>query len=267
MIKQIMKKQMYAAFPRLSASFFAARSRANAHRAVVSWGCRSINDRLIERLGSKVLSGPFQGMTLTASTTAEQIGPYLLGTYESELRSCWDFVLKGDFRRIFDIGAKFGYYAVGLARAFPQAEVIAYDVDPWARRTTADMVAANGVKNVSIRGFCDPAELSTRIVDGSFIISDCEGYEEELFCSYTSSNFDQVTLLIETHDQISPGVSDRLLRRFEATHDVEVIESKNHDLSPEMDLSFLNDRERWYAIHEVRSEQSWQFHTPKKRSP
>lgn len=266
MIKQIVKKRMYAAFPRFSASFFAARSRAHSHRAIASWGCRSINEKLFERLGSKVLSGPFQGMTLTSSTTAEQIGPYLLGTYESELRSCWDFVLNRDFRRIFDVGAKFGYYAVGLAKVFPQAEVIAYDVDPWARRTTAEMVAANGVKNVSIRGFCDPAEFAEEIVDGSFIVSDCEGYENELFCSFPGSNFDEATLLIETHDQISPGVSDRLLRRFESTHDVQVIESRKSEISPDIDLSFLDDRDRRYAIHEVRSDQSWQFHTPKSRS-
>ena len=52
------------------------------------------------------------------------------------------------FPQIVDVGAKFGYYAVGLARRYPAAAVVAYDVDWWARRACRRMAAANGVGNV-----------------------------------------------------------------------------------------------------------------------
>ena len=87
-----------------------------------AWGLWALNQRLVAELGSQVLDGPFTGMTLSALSRAEHIGPYLLGTYEAELHDTWNRLLQREYSEFVDVGANFGYYAVGLARRFPAQE-------------------------------------------------------------------------------------------------------------------------------------------------
>ena len=102
-------------------------------------------------------------MTLSALTRAEHIGPYLLGTYEAELHDTWNLLLQRDYSEFVDVGANFGYYAVGLARRFPNEKVVAFDVDWWARKAVAEMSAANGTTNLSIESWCDPSWLARHL--------------------------------------------------------------------------------------------------------
>ena len=130
-MKQAVKRWLFAVAPKWATSFFSARARATSHRAVEGWGCLRVNDLLMDRFEARVQGGPFRGMTLTPMTRAEQIGPFLLGLYESELNDAWELVFRGTFPQIVDVGAKFGYYAIGLARRFPESRVVAFDTDPW----------------------------------------------------------------------------------------------------------------------------------------
>jgi hypothetical protein len=62
------------------------------------------------------VGGPFAAIDLTASADAEHLGPFLLGVYERELDGAWARIFRGEDTQILDVGAKFGYYAVGLFR-------------------------------------------------------------------------------------------------------------------------------------------------------
>ena len=146
-MKQLVKRLFYRCAPELATEFFSARSRAHSHRLLKQWGCLEVNRALYEHLGDVVQEGPFQGLRLTTLTRSEQWGPYLLGTYESELDSAWEAVFTGSYRQIIDIGAKFGYYAVGLAKRFPSTDVIAVDTDPWARRAVREMAKEFDLKS------------------------------------------------------------------------------------------------------------------------
>src|SRR3954453_3847601 len=130
--------------PRWTVAVSSARARAHAHRLVESWGCGELTRKLIERFGSAVREGPFAGLILTPMTRAEHLGPYLLGGYESELDGAWETVFRETYPQIVDVGAKFGYDGVGLPRRYPDATVVAFDTDPWARRAVREMAAANG---------------------------------------------------------------------------------------------------------------------------
>jgi hypothetical protein len=196
-------------------------------------------------------------------THAEQIGPYLLGVYESELDEAWAIVLTGSYSQIIDIGARFGYYAVGLARKYPAASVVAFDTDWWARKAVHEMAAANGTGNVEVKGFCHPGWLTRQVQEAAFIISDCEGYEATLFGPATIPKLRSATLLIETHDCVVPGVSDRLGDAFGGTHSVRVFENDAHKRAPTRALAFLSEPEQQLAIHEVRPPQSWLLCLPK----
>jgi hypothetical protein len=122
-----------AAAPEWTIGLLSAGDRAHSHRLVKEWGLDALTAKLVSALGPLVRSGPFQGMELTPITYLEHLGPYLLGTYEYELLPWWALLTKRPYSQIVDVGAKFGYYAVGLARYFPDTPILAFDTDWWAR--------------------------------------------------------------------------------------------------------------------------------------
>lgn len=263
-MKQLIKRLLYAIAPQWTTVLMSARSRAHSHRVVANWGCGVINRKLVERFGSRVQEGPFAGMALSPMTHAEQIGPYLLGVYESELDPAWAIVFQKTYNQIIDVGAKFGYYAVGLAKRYPQASVVAFDTDWWARKAVAEMVAANATRNVEVKGFCTAEWLAQHTQDGAFIISDCEGYEGVLFGPDTIPRLGSTTFIIETHDCFVPGVSDQLKTAFEKTHTLQIFGHEAKRRGSTLPLDFLSKPEQQLAVQEVRPPQVWLLGTPKR---
>lgn len=263
-LKQLAKDLLLAVAPRRTTALLSARSRAHSQRLVKAWGCVSINDKLVARLGSVVQEGPFRGMILSPMTHAEHLGPFLLGVYESELDPAWDRVLRGSYSQIVDVGSKFGYYAVGLARRFPDTQVVAFDTDAWARAATLEMASANRTSNVTVLGFCDTSWLRTQLRSGAFVISDCEGYEETLFATEPIPHLSSATLIIETHDKANPGVTDRIRARLGATHEIHEFADGSPRRDTTCDLRFLSEDERSRAPHEIRGPQIWLWCTPRR---
>jgi len=255
--KQLVKALLYRIAPRWTVAMISARARAHSHRVVAGWGGRAVAEKLIERFGDRVQEGPFAGLKLTTAACAEQVGPYLLGTYESELDEAWAVVFRGSYSQIVDIGAKFGYYAVGLARRYPDASVVAFDTDWWARRAVAGMAVANRAPNVEIRSFCSAEWLGRHLRPASLIVSDCEGCEATLFEPPVVASLRSATLIIETHDQMVPGVSESLRRTFGDTHLVRAYGHEHLRRNTTRSLDFLTDAERQLAVQEVRSPQIW----------
>jgi hypothetical protein len=231
---------------------------------VKEWGCDALNRKLLEHLGNAVQQGPFAGLVLSPRTRAEHLGPYLLGVYESELDPAWKTVLRGTYSRIVDVGAKFGYYAVGLAKRYPETPVVAFDTDGWARRAIREMAAANGTGNVEVRGYCDPEWLVRNLGEGAFILSDCEGYEATLFNREILPALRTATLIVETHDRFVPGVSDRLRSDLAATHTVRVLGEGESRRTSSLDLDFLTEQERRLANDDIRSPQLWLLCLPRE---
>ena len=211
-----------------------------------------INRRLLNEVGHIVLSGPFKGLKLTPATWNEHIGPYLLGTYEMELHPWWDFVLQQQYDLIIDVGAKFGYYALSLALKFASAEIVAFDTDWWARNVMREMARANGVNNVSIRGFCSPEWLKRHIRGRTFIISDCEDQRQ----------LASTTMLIELHEEIAPGVTAQIESHFAETHASSKIGSRSPSLPADIRLASLTKEEIYRASNEIRPYQEWLFLRP-----
>ena len=257
MSKRLLKAVLQTVAPQTATAWFAARARAYSNRLFHEWGLTEIDRRLIREVGSEVLSGPFRGMTLSPTTYEEHIGPYLLGTYEFELHPWWEAMAGDRFPHIIDVGSKFGYYAVGMARRYPAAEVVAFDIGPWARVAMKEMCVANQTTNVKVASACTPRWLRRNLHPGALVFSDCEGYEGDLFASPTPSALDTATLIIETHDAFRPGVSERLRKRFAATHTrSEVSVSAEIPLPTTPDCSPTCD-ELVRAAREVREEQTW----------
>lgn len=260
-VKSAVKCLAHSIAPRLTVAVQASRARRRSHRLLKEWGLWHLNQRLIAELGSRVLDGPFAGMTLSELPRAEHLGPYLLGTYEAELHDTWMRLLLRDFSEIIDVGANFGYYAVGLARRFPHTKVIAFDVDWWARRAVAEMSVTNGTGNLSIESWCDPSWLARNLKNNSLIMSDCEGYEGALFCNRWVPAFDSCTFVIELHDAFVPGVTERCRATFINTHALHMVDTRGDMLITSHPASFTDEDMRRVSA-EARGPQQWLVLTP-----
>jgi hypothetical protein len=178
-----------------------------------------------------VLSGPFEGMQYGSVISQCSLHyPKLLGSYESELHPWIQQVRDCAYEVVVDVGAAEGYYAVGFARLMPAAKVIAYELDPGAREQLSKLASINGLSDhVEIRWGCHPGELLKLKENRGLLIMDCEGYEEVLLTKEVITKLAGWDFLIETHDGYSRGVTQRLITRFSATHDI-MIQDSVHDL-------------------------------------
>lgn len=261
-MKRWIKRVSARMFPKTVARILAVRARRHNHSFVKQIGSLEVTRTLVGRFGPIVQTGPFAGMILTPATHMEHLGPYLLGTYESELHIIWERLLNQKFTQVIDVGAKFGYYAIGLAKVFPTSSILAFDTDPWARQTVVDMARANEVLNVTILGFCSPEWLDSNLKESALLISDCEGYESELFILPTHA-LRSATIVVETHDFIVHGVTDQLCQRFGGSHTLESIPSRSALAPPDIDLTFLSESSRDLALNEFRPRTHWLIFTPK----
>lgn len=171
--------------------------------------------------------GPFAGMKWIAQPVGSALLPKLLGSYESELHPALEEAFTQNYDTVVDIGCGEGYYAVGMARRFPQSIVYAFDTFPHARRICAEVVKLNGVEGrVHIGESCDAAVLrSLPLGERALIISDCEGYEKLLFNREMAAPLAGHDLIVEVHDFIDIETSSKLREAFQQTHHIQSIKS------------------------------------------
>jgi ribosomal protein L11 methylase PrmA len=158
--------------------------------------------------------------------------PKLLGIYERELAAIVDEICVGRPSIIVNVGAGEGYYAVGLARRLRETPVIAFEMDPVARQILVEMAKLNGVhERLTIRGKCeanDFAEIALTYPDATCII-DVEGYEENLLQSSIVHMLSRASILVELHEFIHPGITERLARSFAHSHTVDLVWQQPRD--------------------------------------
>ena len=262
-MKELLKRTLLAAAPEWTAGLLAARARAQKHRLVREWGLDALSRKLLTNLGPVVQSGPFRGMKLSPMSHREHLGPFLLGTYESQLHPWIARITGGHYSHIIDVGCSFGYYAVGLARIFPGTSVVAFDTDWWARTACREMASENRTWNVEVAGFCSPAWLDRNLRPSSLILCDCEGYEADLLTGLTSGTISSATVIVETHDAINPGVTEAVRKGFAESHQVAMLVADEETVPiPPVDLSFLSADEARAALREVRGRQAWLLLSP-----
>jgi hypothetical protein len=259
-VKQFLKNLLFSIAPRQMAIIQSVRARRHSQRLIRDWGIRELNNELAEKLGKEVQRGPFTGLKIPDRAFEENLVPVILGTVESELHPVWDEIKSYDFCQVIDVGCKWGYYAVGFAKVFSMAKIIAFDIDPWARKVTRETAELNKVDNLEILGFCDKKWLKKNLLPNSFVISDCEGFEAVLF-KESLGVFKSCTFVIEVHEKISPGVSENLKETFRDTHEITVIKSMQGPVEF-MDWSFPGKEKFESAAREVREPMEWYYCKP-----
>jgi hypothetical protein len=203
-------------------------------RDAVRWILRPKRRFLLGRLRAlskdRVLSGPFAGMQLTGLPAA----PELLGTYERELFGVVQELASRPVRTLINVGARYGYYAVGMARLIPAVTVKAYEWSDEARAQCASAVEANGVQDrVTVAGYCDVADLAADLeTDGGvLIVCDIDGGETALLDPQQVRALTRATILVECHGPAESPTEAVMVHRFLPTHDVRRIAVEERVLS------------------------------------
>ena len=178
--------------------------------------------------GMAVMHGVFAGMKYPEmASIGSVLLPKLLGSYEKEIQPLLKTICDNQYSEIVDIGCAEGYYAVGLAMKIKTAKIFAFDTNVEAIRLCEAMAELNNVsERITTGSFCDAKTLiSLPLTERALIVSDCEGYEKELFSKDTVPFLTQHELLIEVHDFMDIEISSYLRELFELTHNIEVYSS------------------------------------------
>ena len=230
-------------------------------------------DEVLHRISplKTVLHGPFEGMIyLEFRSFGSSLVSKILGCYEKELHPLFERIKNNDYSSIVDIGSAEGYYAIGLARLFPTAEVFAFDTNADALDFCQKMARSNRVEDrLETGGFCTTETLkSLNLGNKALIVSDCEGFEKELFTGQLVDSLSAHDFLIEVHDYIDIEISTNLRQVFSKTHDVFSIQSID-DIQkaltydcPELEGYCLADRKMLLAEYRP-SIMEWFYFSPK----
>lgn len=197
----------------------------------------------IRHEGERIYGGPFAGMAYVGAATEGALIPRLLGTYESELHPHLS-ALASEVDCVIDVGCAEGYYAVGLARLIPLAQVFAFDISEAARRQCAELAARNGVSSrVIIGGEFRPRDFQAFAGRRVLVMVDAEGAEVDILDPAQSPALESMNLIVETHDVYRKGALETMLERFSASHDIVRVdqEPKTFDMPPWLrELSHLD---------------------------
>jgi hypothetical protein len=244
----------------------AARERIDAQRNRLTMRrIAPANARFVAEHGLVVSGGPFRGMRYLPGLEASQgdLVTKLLGSYEHELHAAVAAWPGSGLALAVNVGCAEGYYAVGLALADPTLKVLAYDVDPQARRLCAALAALNLVADrVQVHGWCDPATLAALPERGVGLFVDCEGYELTLLDPAAAPVLRHWSILVELHDFVDPTITETICARFADSHEIELIESTPRSVdAPE--LSALAPRTRRLVLDERPVAMRWASLTPR----
>ncbi len=193
-------------------------------QALARWRSRTLANTVVNRDGTRVLSGPFAGMDYMQHASEGCLLPRLLGSYESELHSTMEGFAAAGLDAIIDIGCAEGYYAVGMARLSPATTIHAHDIDPVAQAACIALAAKNGVADrVKVGGIFRGEDFAAFADRKVLVLMDAEGAEDDLLKPDDWPALKRMSLVVETHNMYRPGVTARLIERFGASHDIEVI--------------------------------------------
>lgn len=253
MLKEIIKRVGMAIAPGLTLELLSARSQALIIEIEKRSGMLAASHTFVAEYGRTVQRGPFKGLRYSERIAQERNQVHrLVGSYENELYDWCEEIVGRQYPMLLDIGTADGFYAVGFARRMPNARVIGFDTDRWARAATQELADENGAANVEVLSMCSPEWLRRNLKPDTLIFSDCEGYEHVLFNPSLVPGLLGCDMVIELHERPAPGVEDVIRDRFAQTHDIRMVTYTDHDAADFPELEVIETEMRAKAISEGR---------------
>lgn len=187
-----------------------------------------------------VLNGPFKEMQYgSIGALCSTFIPKIIGSYECELHDVIEEIIINNYSEVWDVGCAEGYYAVGLALKMPNTKITAFDIELDARKNCFELAKINSVtERVIICEKCDSNLINNSNFTNGLILSDCEGYELEMF-ENVNLNETKFDCLIEIHEwPLERNVEKRMIEKFSPTHEIIKIYSKS-DMRKAKEYSFI----------------------------
>jgi hypothetical protein len=219
------------------------------------------NRRVRDHFGNTVVNGPFEGVLLPewAMTGMDLFAPKLLGIYERELHQAIESAVGRAPELAVIIGAAEGYYAAGLGRRLPKARLVAFEPRADQSQRAVEVAALNGVE-VDVRvEYCTAQLLADVLGDrrGSLVICDCDGAEAEILDPCVAPGLNGAEIIVEAHDLLVAGITDRLEAVFSTTHEIDRVPTQTRYVDEFPYLDFIPLVTRQLAISEFRGAPMW----------
>ena len=171
-----------------------------------------------------VRSGIFEGLSYDPPIFEGSLFPRLLGTYEANLQPHIEGLRDRGYGIILNIGCAEGYYACGLGRMFPDTVVHAYEIQPYLRDACTVVAADNGLESrIVLRAEFVPGQSDVPVEKKVLLFCDIEGGEFTLLSPDSFPQLADMDMVVEVHPNANRRL-DGFLSRFDATHDVEVVD-------------------------------------------
>lgn len=218
-----------------------------------------VNRRVRDRFENAVTAGPFAGLRYPdwGLTGVDLYAPKVLGSYERELHAAVEAAIADQPPAVVVIGSAEGYYAVGLARRLPGARVLSYDTNPDRGRHVGEIAALNEVAVEAHAEECTHETLRDVLVPRALIVCDCDGCEDVVLDPQAVPALRECSLIVEAHDLLKPGITDRLRAAFDPTHDIEVVPTRQRFVDDHPELGDIPLVTRQLAISEFRGAPMW----------
>jgi len=233
-----------------------------------SWKRREeLTNLIFQRTNGRVYQGPFRGMRILPKWSwgdGDSAGK-LLGLYECELFDSIETVINSCPDLVMNIGSAEGFYGIGFGKRLPSAQVVLVDVSEAAINIARENAQVNQVNKIQFSTDSSVDNFRSYLAKyyRPFIFMDCEGYEEDFLDLEKIPELIKTTVIVESHDCIRAGLTDKLADRFKDTHKVTKIPqgAKN----PYLDITYdLSDYDKMLLCVESRpSTMTWLVMEPK----
>jgi hypothetical protein len=158
---------------------------------------------------------------------------------------------------VINVGCAEGYYAIGLARLLPAAEIFAFDVDEKAQAICRLNSEANGTgERVTVAGACKPSNLEelARRPGRKLLVIDCEGCELSLLNPALAPGLAECDIIVECHDFMNRAITPTLTTLFSPSHTIEQVSEGARNPNSFAILRTWQSHDRWLVVNEGRPE-------------
>lgn len=213
-----------------------------------------MSQTLLKHSGNMVFGGPFSTMKLAENLDLAWDPRIIVGSYEQEVHESINEVICTAPAHIINVGAAFGYYAVGFALKIADTKVTAFEaVEDRHWQQLNDLARMNGVSTKIVqRGFCTAADLRATCTPQSFILCDCEGGEIDILDPLGIPALRSCKILCELHEFHRPNLVATLISRFRDSHNIRIIEEAERNPSRYRILNRLPRAWRSVAMQETK---------------
>ena len=196
-----------------------------ALRHLSKWRSVLIQNTLLQQHGTVVMQGPLKGLDFLSESAEGCHIAKLLGCYEQPLQPFIEQAIATNYPTILNIGCAEGYYAVGMAKRMPSAQVLAFDLNPKAQQVCTALAQKNGVTDrVSVGGLFKPTDFAEYEGQKILVLCDIEGAEKDLLDPEIAPALKGMDLIVESHECLIPGITQTLVQRFSASHDITLVQ-------------------------------------------